>query len=129
MKNPVYQRIEDNLRIEELLALLGIARSLRSQMCTIIHEAFEEYKKICRNYSIKPRGKATFRKYIYYFVRLNLINVEPIKNKAEQGRFLKISLVKISPSELTKFLNSIIKNHDFLKEEKTLNLSYDKIVS
>jgi len=129
MENPIYQRIEDNLRTEELFALLGIARSLKSQMCAVVHEAFEEYKKICRSYNIRPHGKASFRKYTYYFEQLNLIAVEPIKNKAEQGRFLKISLVKISPSELTEFLNSVIKNQDFLKEEKTLNLSYDKIVS
>ena len=108
MENPLFQRIEDNLRTEELFALLGIARSLKNQTCAIIYEAFEEYKKICRSYSIRPHGKATFRKYTYYFGQLNLIAIEPIKNKAEQGRFLKISLIKISPSELTEFLNNLL---------------------
>lgn len=115
MENPVYQRIEDNLRVEELFALLGIARSLKNQKYTTIHEAFEEYKAICCYYSIRPHGEASIRKYIYYFAQTNMISVEPIKNKAEQGRFLKISLVNTSPIELIDFLNGVIENHDFLK--------------
>ncbi len=93
----------DILRDHELLALLGVVELLRKlgQSFTIINYAFEEYKEMCKQYSITPHNKTSFRKYLRQFIQMNLITPRPRKN----GRFLEITL---SGSNLNTLLEDIL---------------------
>ena len=78
------------LREHELLALLGVAELIRKigQSFTIINYAFEEYKEMCRQYSITPHNKTSFRRHLRQLIHMNLITLRPRKD----GRFLEITL-------------------------------------
>lgn len=96
MRKSVIRRSIDTLRDDELLALLGIARLLRCQSYTITNHAFEEYKNLCRTYSVIPHGEASFRKHIQQFIHLDLIQRKKTKHK----KFLEITLLDTPSMEL-----------------------------
>ncbi len=102
----------DILRDHELLTLLGVVGLLRNfdQSFTIINHAFEEYKKMCKKYSVTPHNKTSFRKYIHQLIQMNLITSKPVRN----GRFLEITLLEIPRISLTELLEDIL-------ERKTLS--------
>ena len=93
----------DTLRDHALLALLGVAELLKKigQSFTIINYAFEEYKKMCKQYSITHHNKTSFRKYLQQLIHMGFITSRPKKS----GRFLEITL---SGSNLNKLLEDII---------------------
>ena len=106
MKKSLIRRNIDTLRDDELLALLGIARLLRDQSYTIIIHAFEDYKNLCRTYSVIHHGEGSFRKYIEQFIHLNLIQ----KKKVKQERFIKISLLNIPSMEIIDLIHEKLGN-------------------
>ena len=58
----VYNRMYKEIDIVRDLTLLGIAQSLKivNHSFTILPYAYEEYKNLCRCYSVTPHGKASF---------------------------------------------------------------------
>ena len=106
MRKTSIRRSLDTLRDDELLALLGIARLLRDQSYTVTNHAFEEYKKLCRTYSVIPHGEASFRKHIQQFIHLDLIQ----RKKTKHEKFLEITLLNIPSTELIELVNEKLKN-------------------
>ena len=106
MRKSVIRRSIDTLRDDELLALLGIAQLLRDQSCTITRHAFEEYKSLCRTYSVIPHGEASFRKHIQQFIHLDLIQ----RKKTKHEKFLEITLLDIPSIELIELVNEKLEN-------------------
>ena len=93
----------DILRDHELLTLLGVVGLLRNfdQSFTIINHAFEEYKKMCKKYSVTPHNKTSFRKYIHQLIHMGFVTSNPKKS----GRFLEFTL---SGSNLNTLLGDIL---------------------
>ncbi len=95
------------LREHELLTLLGVVELLRKigQSFTIINYVFEEYKEICRQYSVTPHNKSSFRRHLRQLIQMNLITPRP-RNK---GRFLEITLsesnLKLEKRFVKKYLD------------------------
>ena len=119
MKRSVIRRIIDTLRDDELVALLGIARLLRDQSYTIFNHVVEEYKKLCRDYSVIPRGKASLRKYIYQFIHLDLIR----RNKVKHERSLEITLLDIPSIVLIELVHKKLKKKLNLRKRVYVKLS------
>ena len=102
--------IVDQLNDQELLALLGIARSLinKDEPFTLVDEAFEEYQIISETYSIEPHVKMSFRKYIRTLNQLKIIASKTVRiEEAERGRHLEITLLDIPAGKLEEFLIEI----------------------
>ena len=102
--------IVDQLNDQELLALLGIARSLinKDEPFTLVDEAFEEYQIISETYSIEPHVKMSFRKYIRTLNQLKIIDSKTVRiEEAERGRHLEITLLDIPAGKLEEFLIEI----------------------
>jgi len=102
--------IVDQLNDQELLALLGIVRSLinKDEPFTLVDEAFEEYQIISETYSIEPHVKMSFRKYIRTLNQLKIIASKTVRiEEAERGRHLEITLLDIPAGKLEEFLIEI----------------------
>jgi len=102
--------IIDQLNDQELLALYGIAQSLRNSddPYTLVDDAYEEYQTICETYSIEPHVKMSFRKYVRNLNQLKIINSKTVRiEEAERGRHLEITLLDIPPSKLEELLIDI----------------------
>jgi len=103
------KNIIDTLREDELLALLGIIKSVRGQTFTYIKVAFAYYTQLCKKYSLRSRGIASFRKYIHQFFDLHLITFQPVEKSHD--RFLRIKLTipkSISENRIKRKLLLII---------------------
>jgi cell division control protein 6 len=99
--------IIDQLNDQELLALYGIAQSLRNSddPYTLVDDAYEEYQTICETYSIEPHVKMSFRKYVRNLNQLKVINSKTVRiEETERGRHLEITLLDIPPSKLEELL-------------------------
>ena len=103
--------IVDKLKVQELLTLLGIVRSLINRYDepnTLVDDAFEEYQYISEQYSVEPHTKKTFRKYIKILSKLRIISSQMVRiEETERGRHLEISLIDITPEKLEDFLITI----------------------
>jgi cell division control protein 6 len=102
--------IIDQLNDQELLALYGIAQSLRNtdDPYTLVDDAYEEYQTICETYSVEPHVKMSFRKYVRILNQLKIINSKTVRiEEAERGRHLEITLLDIPPSKLEELLIDI----------------------
>ena len=125
MRRSVIRRIVDTLRDDELLALLGIAQLLRDQSYTIFNHAFKEYKKLCRDYSVIPHGKASLRKYISQFIHLDLIR----RNKIKHERSLEITLLDIPSIVLIGLVHKKLKKKLNLRKRVYVELKSFKLTS
>ena len=125
MRRSVIRRIVDTLRDDELLGLLGIAQFLRDQSYTIFNYAFKEYKKLCRDYSVIPHGKASLRKYIFQFIHLDPIR----RNKAKHERCLEITLLDISSIVLIGLVHKKLKRKLNLRKRVYVELKSFKLTS
>ena len=99
----------DILREHELLALLGIVELLRKtgQSFTIINHAFEEYKEMCKQYSITPHNKTSLRRHLHQLIQMNLITLRPKKDE----RFLEITLSGDNLNKLLRKKNCEVKKY------------------
>jgi len=93
----------DFLRDHELLVLLGVVKLLGKggQSSTIIKYAFEEYKRMCRQYAVTPHNKSSFRRHLGELIQMNFISSKPMK----RGRFLEIT---VSGSNLYELIEDTI---------------------
>jgi cell division control protein 6 len=102
--------IIDGLKDQELLALLGIVRSLLNNGTpfALVDDAFEEYQSICENYSIDPHVKMSFRKYVRQLAQLKIIASKTVRiEDATRGRHLEITLLDIPARKLAELLEEI----------------------
>lgn len=102
--------IIDQLKDQELLALLGIIKSLikKGEPFTHVDDAYEEYLAICENYSVEPHVKMSFRKYVRQINQLKIIASRTVKKEdAERGRHLEITLLDIPAPKLAELLDDI----------------------
>jgi cell division control protein 6 len=102
--------IIDGLKDQELLALLGIVRSLMSNGTpfALVDDAFEEYQSICESYSKEPHVKMSFRKYVRQLNHLKIIASKTVRiEDATRGRHLEITLLDIPAGKLAELLEDI----------------------
>jgi cell division control protein 6 len=102
--------IIDGLKDQELLALLGIVRSLMNNGTpfALVDDAFEEYQSICEGYSIEPHVKMSFRKYVRQLNQLKIIASKTVRiEDATRGRHLEITLLDIPANRLAELLEDI----------------------
>jgi Cdc6-like AAA superfamily ATPase len=102
--------IIDGLKDQELLALLGIVRSLMNNGTpfALVDDAFEEYQSICEGYSIEPHVKMSFRKYVRQLNQLKIIASKTVRiEEATRGRHLEITLLDIPAGKLAELLEDI----------------------
>lgn len=103
--------VVDKLNDQEILALLGIVRSLinRDEPFTIVDDAYEEYSVACEGYDIKPHVKMSFRKYVRQLNSLKIIASKTVRiEDAQRGRHLEITLLDIPARKLEELLNEIL---------------------
>ena len=103
--------IVDKLNDQELIALLGIVRSLMKQdePFSIVDDAYDEYLAICENYSIKPHVKMSFRKYVRQISQLKIIASRTVrKEDVQRGRHLEITLLDIPAPKLAELLEDML---------------------
>jgi len=102
--------IIDGLKDQELLAMLGIVRSLMTNGTpfALVDDAFEEYQSICESYSIEPHVKMSFRKYVRQLNQLKIIASKTVRiEDATRGRHLEITLLDIPAGKLAELLEDI----------------------
>lgn len=102
--------IIDGLKDQELLALLGIVRSLMNNGTpfALVDNAFEEYQSICESYSKEPHVKMSFRKYVRQLNNLKIIASKTVRiEDATRGRHLEITLLDIPAGKLAELLEDI----------------------
>ena len=102
--------IIDGLKDQELLAMLGIVRSLMNNGTpfALVDDAFEEYQSICESYSIEPHVKMSFRKYVRQLNQLKIIASKTVRiEDATRGRHLEITLLDIPAGKLAELLEDI----------------------
>ncbi|MHA2179924.1 MAG: Cdc6/Cdc18 family protein [Promethearchaeota archaeon] len=100
----------DDLKDQELLALLGIVRTLLNSGTpfALVDDAFEEYQSICESYSIEPHVKMSFRKYVRQLAQLKVIASKTVRiEDATRGRHLEITLLDIPARKLAELLEDI----------------------
>ncbi len=102
--------IIDQLKDQELIALLGIVRSLirNNEPFTLVDDAFEEYSSLCVNYSLTSHVKMSFRKYVRKLNQLKIISSKTVRiEEAERGRHLEITLLDIPAPKLLELLEDL----------------------
>lgn len=102
--------IVDELNDQELLALYGIAQSLKNQNTpyTIVDGAYEEYRAICETYNIEIHVKMSYRKYIRHLNQMKIISSKTVRiDEDKRGRHLEITLLDIPQNKLLEILNKI----------------------
>jgi orc1/cdc6 family replication initiation protein len=102
--------IIDGLKDQELLALLGIVRTLMNSGTpfALVDDAFEEYQSICESYSVEPHVKMSFRKYVRQLNQLKIIASKTVRiEDATRGRHLEITLLDIPAGKLAELLEDI----------------------
>lgn len=102
--------IIDGLKDQELLAMLGIVRTLMNNGTpfALVDDAFEEYQSICESYSIEPHVKMSFRKYVRQLNQLKIIASKTVRiEDATRGRHLEITLLDIPAGKLAELLEDI----------------------
>ncbi|MCK4285508.1 MAG: AAA family ATPase [Candidatus Lokiarchaeota archaeon] len=102
--------IIDGLKDQELLAMLGIVRTLMNNGTpfALVDDAFEEYQSICESYSIEPHVKMSFRKYVRQLNQLKIIASKTVRiEDATRGRHLEITLLDIPAGKLAELLENI----------------------
>ncbi len=112
--NEVYPRfrgdIVDKLNDQELLALYGVAQSLKNQETpyTIVDDAYVEYQAICEAYTIESHVKMSYRKYIRQLNQLKIIASKTVRiDEDKRGRHLEITLLDIPAITLLEMLDKI----------------------
>ena len=102
--------IIDGLKDQELLALLGIVKTLinNGTPFALVDDAFEEYQSICESYSVEPHVKMSFRKYVRQLAQLKIIASKTVRiEDATRGRHLEITLLDIPAGKLAELLEDI----------------------
>ena len=113
----------DELRIQELIAALGVARklSVKGVTSTTVEDGYDSYVVTCEEYSVDPRGKSTFRSALETLHKVGIIgkSVGPIE-EGKRGRRASISTFDIPATVLVERIEVILSQYD---SEKDKNIS------
>jgi len=102
--------IIDSLKDQELLALLGIVKTLinNDAAFALVDDAYEEYQSLCEGYSKEAHVKMSFRKYVRQLNDLKIIASKTVRiEEATRGRHLEITLLDIPAIRLEELLEQI----------------------
>ncbi|MFW9852282.1 MAG: Cdc6/Cdc18 family protein [Candidatus Thorarchaeota archaeon] len=114
-KSDVYPELRrdvlEELRTQELLAALGIARKFKAtgSTSTTVDEGYENYVVICEEYDEESRGKSTFRSAVETLHKVGIIGktVGPI-DEGKRGRRAKITILDIPATVLVERIENIL---------------------
>ena len=114
-KSDVYPELRrdvlEELRTQELLAALGIARKFKAtgSTSTTVDEGYENYVVICEEYNEESRGKSTFRSAVETLHKVGIIGktVGPI-DEGKRGRRAKITILDIPATVLVERIENIL---------------------
>ncbi len=114
-KSDVYPELRrdvlEELRTQELLAALGIARKFKSSgsTSTTVDEGYENYVVVCEEYDEESRGKSTFRSAVETLHKVGIIGktVGPI-DEGKRGRRAKITILDIPATVLVERIENIL---------------------
>jgi Cdc6-like AAA superfamily ATPase len=114
-KSDVYPELRrdvlEELRTQELLTALGIARKFKStgSTSTTVDEGYENYVVICEEYDEESRGKSTFRSAVETLHKVGIIGktVGPI-DEGKRGRRAKITILDIPATVLVERIENIL---------------------
>ena len=114
-KSDVYPELRrdvlEELRTQELLAALGIARKFKAtgSTSTTVDEGYENYVVICEEYGEESRGKSTFRSAVETLHKVGIIGktVGPI-DEGKRGRRAKITILDIPATVLVERIEYIL---------------------
>ncbi len=109
----------EELRLQELLTALGIARKLaiKGITSTTIEDGYESYVVTCEEYDHELRSKSSFRSALETLHKVGILgkSVGPIE-KGKRGRRAKITTFDIPATVLVERIENILSKPDILKE-------------
>jgi cell division control protein 6 len=109
----------EELRLQELLTALGIARKLaiKGITSTTIEEGYESYVLTCEEYGFELRSKSSFRSALETLHKVGILgkSVGPIE-EGKRGRRAKITTFDIPASVLVERIENILSKPELLKE-------------
>jgi cell division control protein 6 len=104
------------LDINRKLALLAIARAMKSNLYISITAAEKTYSIVCEEYGREPRKHTQFWTYIQDMDRQNLLETI-VRNEKEGGRITYISLPDIPSKVLAKKLETLLEGKMILTSD------------
>ena len=104
------------LDINRKLALLAIARAMKSNLYISITAAEKTYSIVCEEYGREPRKHTQFWTYIQDMDRQNLLEAI-VRNEKEGGRITYISLPDIPSKVLAKKLETLLEGKMILTSD------------
>ena len=109
----------EELRLQELLTALGIARKLaiKGITSTTIEDGYDSYVVTCEEYDLELRSKSSFRSALETLHKVGILgkSVGPIE-KGKRGRRAKITMFDIPATVLVERIENILSKPDILKE-------------
>ncbi|MCL1811287.1 MAG: AAA family ATPase [Methanomassiliicoccaceae archaeon] len=107
----IYSNVSENklatLDMRRKLALLAIARAIKSEPYVSITRAEKTYSVVCEEYGQAARKHTQFWTYVQDMEKMNLLDTI-VKSETEGGRVTYISIPDIPPKELAKKLEYLL---------------------
>ena len=94
----------EELGKNELLVLLAVARSIKSQASVQLSVAEKTYAVVCEEYEVEARKHTQFYEYIKNLIKMNLL-VEPPQDSA---KYKTVSIPDIPSKELAKRIEAVL---------------------
>ncbi len=117
----------EELRIQELMAALGIARKLavKGVTSTTVEDGYENYIVTCEEYEQDPRGRSTFRSALETLHKVGIIgkSVGPIE-EGKRGRRATISTFDIPASVLVERIENILEKYESEKNRSLIDTNH-----
>lgn len=101
----------DQFKSHELLAALGIARTLRftEEAFVLVDDAYQEYQAACEEHDKRPHTVTSFRKYVRNLDRFKIISSRTVQaEKSKRGRHSQITLTDITAEKLEEYIERIL---------------------
>lgn len=105
-----------SLDMNRKLALLAIARAMKSNLYITITAAEKTYRIVSEEYGREPRKYTQFWTYIQDMDRQNLLETV-VRNEKEGGRVTYISLPDISSRALAEKLETMLEGKEFIASD------------
>ncbi|MDR1690997.1 MAG: AAA family ATPase [Candidatus Methanoplasma sp.] len=107
----IYSNVSENklmsLDLKRKLALLSIARAIKSDTYISITRAEKTYAVVCEEYGQTARKHTQFWTYVQDMEKMNILDTV-VKSEAEGGRVTYISIPNIPPKELARKLENLL---------------------
>ncbi len=109
----IYSNVSENklanLDLKRKLALLSIARAIKSDPYVSITRAEKTYAVVCEEYGQVARKHTQFWTYVQDMEKMNILDTV-VKSEVEGGRVTYISIPDIPPKELAKKLEYLLES-------------------